>query len=78
MLDREVIVLETKLDILIEDFQRFKTEQASVNKEMTKHASEENVVQSKILTTLKWHSTIGAGVIGATAYMFIHGMMIGS
>lgn len=52
-------VLEAKLDILIEDFQRFRNMQETINKELTRHSSDETAVQAKILTTLKWHTVIG-------------------
>jgi len=56
-------ILETKLDILIQDFQRFRKDQILVNKETKQHASEENEVQAKILTTLNWHTVIGSFMI---------------
>ena len=65
-------VIETKLDILINDFQRFKQGQENVNKELSNHSSDESAVQAKILTTLRWHSTIGAGMIAAIGYMYVN------
>lgn len=56
-------VLETKLDILIKDFQRFRDQQENVNKELAVHSLEEDKVQAKILATLKWHSVIGGGIV---------------
>lgn len=72
----EVKVLETKLDILIKDFQRFREGQDKVNKELGDHSSEENAVQSKILTTLRWHSIIGTGMATAIGYLFINSTLI--
>ena len=69
MNDKDQAVIETKLDILIKDFQRFRDSQESVNKELSRHSSDETEVQAKILTTLKWHTAIGgamATAIGAT------------
>ena len=56
-------VLETKLDILIKDFQRFRDTQETINKELGIHSLEEDKVQAKILATLKWHSVIGGGIV---------------
>jgi hypothetical protein len=58
-------LLETKMDILITDFQRFRDSQEQVNKELSRHSSEEDAVQMKILTTLKWHTVIGTGMVTA-------------
>lgn len=58
-------VLETKLDILISDFQRFKNEQHEVNKEMAMHANKENSGMARIITTLKWHTVIGTSMATA-------------
>lgn len=68
----EIRVIETKLDILIKDFQRFRDAQGIVNDALKEHSSEENSVQSKILTTLRWHSIIGAGVVSALGYLYLH------
>ena len=67
-------VLEAKLDILIDDFQRFKKGQELVNKELSDDFSEEKTDMAKILTTLRWHSTIGAGMATVIGYMFINTM----
>ena len=56
-------VLETKLDILIKDFQRFRDQQEKVNKELAAHSLEEDKMQARILATLKWHSVIGGGIV---------------
>lgn len=69
---KEVRVMETKLDILIMDFQRFRETQARVNEVLKDHSSEENAVQAKILTTLRWHSIIGAGLVSAMGYLYLH------
>ena len=71
-IDRELGVIETKLDILITDFQRSRKEQALVNKETKEHSSKEDEVQAKILTTLKWHTVIG-GVYGAALALILLG-----
>ena len=60
-----------KLDILIQDFQRFRKEQMIENKERSTHSTDEDKVQARILTTLKWHTAIGsamASAIGAMAW----------
>ncbi len=67
--DRAQAVIETKLDILIEDFKRFRSDQSGVNKELSRHSMDETEVQAKILTTLKWHTLVGSAMataIGAT------------
>ena len=65
----EIKVLETKLEILIKDFQRFRDEQRDVNKELTSHGTSETEVQAKILTTLKWHTVIGSFMMGTIMYL---------
>lgn len=72
----EIRVIETKLDILIKDFQRFRDAQGKVNEALKEHSSEENSVQSKILTTLRWHSIIGAGVVSALGYLYLHVQLV--
>ena len=64
-------ILETKLDILIKDFQRFRTNQEQVNKDIATHANEEDAVQAKILTTLKWHSVIGSGMLVSLGVLWL-------
>ncbi len=67
--EREEAIIETKLGILIGDFQRFRDEQRKVNDELKRHSSEENGVQAKILTTLKWHTVIGSFMMGVLMYL---------
>ena len=55
-------ILEVKMDILIDDFKRFRNDQADVNKELSRHSRDETEVQAKILTTLKWHTVIGSAM----------------
>lgn len=69
MSDQQVAVMDTKLEILIKDFQRFRDDQHLVNKELMKHGNEENEVQAKILTTQKWHTVIGSFMMGAISYL---------
>ena len=69
MEDKEVVVLQTKLEILIDDFRDFRKEQRSVNKELTDHGSDESEVQAEILTTLKWHTVIGSFMMGTIMYL---------
>lgn len=69
MEDKEAAVLDTKLEILIGDFQDFRREQRKVNKELTTHGSSETEVQAKILTTLKWHTVIGSFMMGIIMYL---------
>ncbi len=64
-------VLETKLDILIKDFQRFRDHQEGVNKDLAKHSLEEDKVQARILATLKWHSVIGGAVVLSVATLWL-------
>lgn len=62
---------DVKLNILITDFQRFRQEQMVENKERATHATDEDKVQARILTTLRWHTAIGsamASAIGAIAW----------
>ena len=69
MKEHEENILEVKMDILIKDFQRFRDSQEQVNKtltdELAKHFSDDSEIQSRILTTLKWHNAIGSSIIGA-------------
>lgn len=67
--DREEAVLETKLDILIIDFQRFREEQSKHNIARSKHAASEDKVQASILTTQKWHTVIGSSMVLVLAYL---------
>ncbi len=67
--EREEAIIETKLGILIGDFQRFREEQRKVNKESREHSSSEDRVQAKILTTLKWHTVIGSFMMGVVMYL---------
>jgi len=65
---------DIKLDILIKDFQRFRDNQEQVNKEISMHSTDEDKVQARILTTLKWHTIIGSAMttaIGAMAWKVI-------
>jgi len=65
---------DIKLDILIKDFQRFRDNQEQVNKEIAMHSTDEDKVQARILTTLKWHTVIGSSMataIGAIAWKVI-------
>lgn len=70
--EREEAVIETKLGILILDFQRFRDE-------MIKHSTQETVVQAditkvqaEILTTLKWHRVIGSFMMVTLMYLMYH------
>ena len=67
--DKDVAIIETKLDILIEDFQSFKRAQLIYNEERRTHGAEEDVVQAKILTTQKWHTTIGGFMMIAIVWL---------
>lgn len=71
MSETGVKVLETKLDILIEDFQRFRTGQEKVNHALDVHLTDDSEIQAKLLTTLKWHSVIGTSMASAIGYIFI-------
>lgn len=65
-------MLEVKLDILIDDFQRYRTEQMKVNKELSLHASNETAVQASILSTQHWHTVIGGAVIAAFLWFYVY------
>lgn len=68
-------VLEAKLDILIEDFQRFRDDQEKMNKEIQNHSSEENAVQAAIKSTQEWHTLIGGFILSVLAYHIMkHGL----
>ena len=68
-------VLATKLDILIADFQEFKRDQKETNRDLRKHAVEEDKVQAGIATTVKWHTIIGSFMMSVLAYHIIaHGL----
>ena len=70
-------VIATKLDILIEDFQEFKKEQKIHNLARMLHATDEDVVQAKILTTQKWHTVIGSFMIGVLMYLIYSHVNVG-
>jgi uncharacterized membrane protein len=75
MSEKEIAVIETKLDILIKDFQRFREKQDSINEGIVRHSSEESEVQAKILTTQKWHSTIGGFMMMAIVWLVTKEML---
>lgn len=62
-------ILETKLDILIVDFQRFRVDQEKVNNRISDHSVSEAKVQASILTTQRWHTVIGTFMMGVLAYL---------
>ena len=59
------------MDILIKDFQRHRDNQELFNKEVLKHSTGEDKVQEKILTTLKWHTVIGTGMVASIAALWL-------
>lgn len=61
-------ILETKLDILIKDFQRFREEQEKANAKSSDHSKNETAVQASILTTQKWHTVIGTFMMSVLGY----------
>ena len=65
----EIDVISTKLDILIDDFQEFKASQREHNEARRLHASSEDIVQAKILTTQKWHKVIGACMMAMVMFL---------
>ena len=67
--EKEQAIIETKLDILITDFQRFREKQDSINDGIVRHSSSETEVQAKILTTQKWHTTIGGFMMMAIVWL---------
>lgn len=67
--EREEGIIETKLDILISDFQRHRDDQVVVNKEVRQHSSDEDEVQAQILTTLTWHKRIGSFMMVTLMYI---------
>lgn len=67
----EARIVETKLDILIQDFQRHRESQDIFNRDMNTRTVGDASVQQKILTTLKWHSVIGAGIIASLGALWL-------
>ena len=74
--EKEIHVINTKLDLLIQDFKRFRECTEIELKEITKHNQHEDMVQMDIQSRVKWHSTIGSFVIlSAISYgIYIHKM----
>ena len=73
--EKEQAIIETKLDILINDFQQFKRAQMNYNEERRTHGEDENIVQAKILTTQKWHTTIGGFMMAAIVWLITKEIM---
>ncbi len=69
MEEKELIKIETKLDILIADFQSFKIAQTKHNEARRAHAQSEDIVQASILTTQKWHTVIGGFMMTMVMYL---------
>ena len=63
-------VLETKLDILIEDFQRFRTQDREKIKELytETHLCREEIASMR--ETLRWHKIIATSIIGFATMVF--------
>lgn len=59
----ELAIVSTKLDILIDDFQRLKKEQGRKLEEIFNHNVSEDKAQSRIQETIQWHSVIGGALI---------------
>lgn len=65
--------IAVKLDVLIEDFQRFRQEQMQHNKASINNTTEESKLQAKILTTQNWHTVIGSFMMGIIMYLlYLH------
>jgi len=59
-------VLETKLDILIGDFQDFKAEKNKETHYIMEHLKSEETNFRGLLTTVEWHTIIGSFIVGLT------------
>ena len=57
-------VIETKLDILIDDFQRFRIQDREKIKQLYDEVHICNVEIAEIQTSLSWYKRIGAIIIG--------------
>ena len=64
-------VIAERLDLLIADFQRFRNYQEEENKDRREHSNEEDKVQARILTELKWHRAIGASIVASLGATWI-------
>lgn len=77
MSDRSVEVIETKLDILIDDFQRFRDQDRAKIKQLYGEVHKCNLNIAEMKTTLLWHKVIGASIISfltvAIGYQFNKG-----
>jgi hypothetical protein len=77
MTEHSVEVIETKLDILIDDFQRFRDQDRNKIKELYKEVHKCNLSIAEMNTTLSWHKVIGASIISfvtvAIGYQFNKG-----
>ena len=69
--DTEDAIVATKLDILIEDFKRFRDDQHAHNESRRIHAESEDKVQASILTTQKWHTVIGTFMMGILGWLLL-------
>jgi len=63
--DEEIIIISTKLDILIEDFQEGKSTTNKLLASFQKHTIEADTKIATINNTLTWHSIVGAFIITA-------------
>lgn len=63
MSDHSVEVIETKLDILIDDFQRFREQDREKIKQLYTEVHKCNLNIAEMKTTLSWHKAIGASII---------------
>jgi hypothetical protein len=60
MSEEKSSTIEAKLNILIADFQRFRTEQNERWSRQVEHTRTEDVTQAEIRSIVRWHSYIGA------------------
>ena len=67
-------VVETKLCILIDDFREFKSDQKKEHKAIEQRIVKESNIESKILTTLQYHTLIGSFIVGVVMYILYKGM----
>ena len=65
--ERESAIVETKLGILIGDFQRYREDQKKTNKELLSHAIDRETELATLNTTMKWHTIIGAFIMASVA-----------
>ena len=70
MSEHSVDVIKAKLDILIEDFQRFRTQDREKIKELYTEIHECKTEITVVKNTLEWHRIIvGTAIVGVTSLL---------